>query len=151
MKKIPPSRHPQYLLIAPFPDTAEFYPCAVAQTPSIIFRMTKNIGQYNFRRLWERGLAHRWPPFFSSTSVPHFTPFRWLIWHLPPARQTQRGPRHFLRQPKLISFRAPAEHTQAKEIWIIISDWYDWIQSQGEVMEMQKQQRWEMKSMHWGI
>lgn len=42
-------------------------------------------------------------------------------------------------------------NTHAKEIWIIISGWYDWVQSQGEVMEMQKHQRWEMKSMHWRI
>lgn len=67
-----------------------------------------------------------WPtddPRFSHQPLSHFSaPLRWLIWHLPPARQTRQGPRHFLRQPKLISFRAPAEHTQAKEIWIIISD-----------------------------
>lgn len=56
-----------------------------------------------------------WPtddPRFSHQPLSHFSaPLRWLIWHLPPARQTRQGPRHFLRQPKLISFRAPAEHT----------------------------------------
>ena len=36
-------------------------------------------------------------------------------------------------------------HTLAKEILIIISEWYDWIRSRGEMKEEPERQRWEME------
>lgn len=88
--------------------------------------MTKKLGEQKLRRSESRAGPHM-NPIFSHQPLSYFSSPPPLIDLTVASHMANAGggPRYSLRQPKVISFRAPAEHTRAKEIWIIISDWYD--------------------------
>lgn len=138
---VPPSL-PSHLASLTLSSASRPYP--------IIFRTTKKISDNKIRDAGESEGRPRGDPAILISLRPTFRPPPLIAvtcggCHSPLTFPPRRSlnPTTTTTTTQLISFRAPAvhTHTHAREILILISEWYDWICSRGEKKKKQKQQR----------
>ena len=171
-KSNPPISLSQYLSIPHFPPpnlAKSFSPCphlTLSERCSIIFRMGK---KYMTIKSLMPGESEGWPkgdPTILIRLCPTFHPpplialthggchspltfpshTRYCLNHCCHHRPNSSLSEHLLcTHTHIHTYTHTHTHTQAKEILIIISEWYDWIRSRREMKEKQKLQRWEIE------